>query len=143
MDKRKRKRLIKKLKKYPYPIDKCWDLFVYLAEHIERSLIEFKELPRYGVPYAFHDNHQGWEDTLDTMIWTFHELANNNPEDPYWIYFSKQDHELSIGKDGAVHFTSSSDTIVPEEVREANRIYEKKIDTGLLLFTKYFRDLWD
>jgi hypothetical protein len=116
---------------------------VYLSEHIERSLIEFKELPRYGVPYSFQDNHQGWEDTLDTMIWTFHELANNNPNDPYWLYFSKQDHELSIGKDGAVHFSSSSNTEVPEEVREANRIYEKKIDTGLLLFAKYFRDLWD
>lgn len=144
-----RERTIKKLrrKQCPYNIPEIYDLFFYLSKHIEKSLIGFKTVCNSGVPAEFEKNHEDWYKTLDKMIFSFHELANENPNDPINIFYDKYVPEMLFSKDKDYCITKFLYSKKDEEERkiheERHDEYEKKIQNGLNLFAKYFRDLWD
>ncbi len=149
LQKKERKRLLRKIKrkKYPYDIPEIYDLYYYLSKHIEKSLLEFKELCTSGVPHDFENNHDGWGETIDTMIFAFHELANDCPNDPMNEIYDKYPLEFTTENTDyghAINFKENKkrEKIMPE-ARKKQKIYEAKIETGLSLFAKYYRDLWD
>jgi len=82
--------------------------------------------------------HERWEWILDEIIWTFNELANDQPNAPP---FPKR-------------FTAENDVdwnrpYTEEEQKEyneyssKNKIYEERIRNSLKLFGKYYQALWD
>ena len=145
----KRKRMLKKLrkKKYPYGIPEIYDLFYYLSKHIEKSLIEYKEFCTSGVPYDFVNNRKGWQDTLDTMIYAFHELGNDNPNSPMNQFYDEYPPEVSFIDDEngkRIEFKEDEEReSIRKDVEKKEKLYQAEIRTGLVLFAKYYCDLWD
>lgn len=146
----KRKRAIKLLRKKqcPYSIPEIYDLFYYLSGHIEKSLIGFKKVCTSGSPAEFEENPDDWYKTIDKMIFSFHELANENPNDPINIFYEDYLPDMIFSTDDQgrhiIKFPESERN--KEELRvyeEQHKKYEDKIQEGLKLFAKYFRDLWD
>lgn len=61
--------------------------------------------------------HRKWEWVLDQMIWSFEEL---NKDDPEFVFFAGDKWD-----------------------KEGYMAYHERVQTGLTLFGKYFRALWD
>lgn len=90
-----------------------------------------------------------WEWVMDEMIWAFNEIANDYPEeetfysgvhDIVWTKVNSQGDEDPNGTyrrmDNGPNHTFSVDF-------EARKAYDDRIQRGLILFGKYYRNLWD
>lgn len=106
---------------YPddYPMDKEW------------------EMDDDVVALAFDNAHCKWEETIDKIIWSFEHL--NDIVDP--VYPDDYDHRYKMTEysDGSTSFKSMDErkpSYAPVE-EHSNRIQE-----GLQLFAKHYRNLW-
>ena len=78
---------------------------------------------------------QAWRATIEKMLWTFEELAKEQADSPAAKYYSQlDDDELT-----EVIFNN----LTPPEILSAETEYQRKIQEGLDLFAKYFRDLFN
>jgi len=90
-----------------------------------------------------------WEWVMDEMIWAFEEIANDNrgadafysgKHDVVWTKVDALGNEDSDGEyrrmDYGLNHTFSIDT-------EGQKKYDDRIQRGLILFGKYYRNLWD
>lgn len=132
------KRLKKKRGIYTKFKDKeTWSLDYTIAQFILPRLIRYKKLNN-GVPGIFFIDEEGndhimdtdnyteiaskkWNDTLDKMIWSFDEIVTEKNEP---MFHSDMDEEEK------------------KKWLSDLQIYSDKIQEGLDLFAKYFRDLW-
>ena len=111
------KHIIQKLTR-GYSDKELWGLDFTIAKFVYPRLKAFKRSRRFGFPAELSE--EKWEKTLDKMILAFELLCEIEGE-----------------------------TIVPKEYLENEKTIdkyfesEKKIDEGLKLFGKYFRNLWD
>lgn len=93
--------------------EECWGLDLTLAKYILPRLIRFKEINQISYPNEFKNSGE-WHRILDKMIFAF-DIISNNKE----CYLENiKWYEMNIKK-------------------------SEKIQEGLDLFAKYFRDLWD
>lgn len=130
-----------------------WNLDTTLSIIIGASLIKFKEnllksefksAPRCLTHNDDDEpNFQEWLNILDSMIYSFTEIAKDNPNSP----------KLELPHN-TINFETFDNIKVTEEQREENRlywknweilnkVYEDKIQDGLNNFAKYFKNLWD
>jgi hypothetical protein len=86
------------------------------------------------------EGSEQWEWVMDEMIWAFNEIANDYPgENTFYtgnvdIIWKKED-GLSHMEHGPNH-TFSIDF-------DSRKKYDDRIQRGLILFGKYYRNLWD
>jgi len=93
---------------------------------------------------CFDESCKKWDEILDHMIWAFMEIVKDDYEDKY----RHGDPDFNLVKD-QVHPTYG------QLYRMANnnpdywvdydglRLHEERIQQGIDLFAKYFRNLWD
>lgn len=98
---------------------------------------------------VFDHGCKQWEETLDKMIWSFQQIVDDS-------YDSKYHHgEMRFGWK-PIHITNPATGVVEEmyEMVDENpnehwydhvghMLHEERIQEGLELFGKYYRNLWD
>lgn len=99
----------------------------------------------------FDQRVKEWDIVLDKMIWSFNELVKESYDDKYfhgngkyeWIKTDKQFPNPVTGK--MEDTFTMVDTNPDEHWIDANGIleHEKRIQEGIDLFAKYYRNLWD
>ena len=100
---------------------------------------------------CFDISCERWNDILDKMIWSFQQLVEDDYEEKYrhgksefdWV---KTDKTFPNPISGKVEDTYQMVDKNPEEHwtdYEGMRKHEERIQEGLDLFGKYFRNLWD
>lgn len=100
---------------------------------------------------AFEEGCKRWEEVLDKMIWSFQQIALEDYDDKYhhgnpkfdWIKTDKQFLNPITGK---VEDTYQMIDKNPHEHwydHIGHQLHEERIQEGLDLFGKYFRNLWD
>lgn len=144
----------KKQRKIKIKIDRydLWDLEHTLALIILPALMEFRNSKRYGIPMAtdlafipISDDAEdaqmaAWNEILDKMIWSFQQIVNEETiEDDFWI--QKPDFEgCNTGSEFIERINRGSGGKYDFEARKK---YDEKVQEGLDLFSKHFRNLWD
>jgi hypothetical protein len=92
-----------------------------------------------------------WDEILDKMIWAFKQLADDNYSEKYhhgkgeydWVESDKMYPNPITGK---MEKTFQMVDKNPEEHwydHEGHMLHEERIQEGLELFGKYYRNLWD
>jgi len=86
--------------------------------------------------------HARWEWALAEMIWAFEQIVDDNNEDQFHTGISDlQFVDLNDGSGMSEIVAGPKDTHVFH--KKESKAHHKRINNGLLLFGKYFRDLWD
>jgi hypothetical protein len=101
--------------------------------------------------YAVDDNHFGrWDYVLDEMIFAFEHLVNDSWQDAYssgeidmaWTPVDKEGNEVPKGEH--LYFQMGHG---PKHTYQCDydgiRAVEERMQKGLCLFGKYYRNLWD
>lgn len=139
--------------------EQIWNLKIPLAFFISGALTRFYHIDRHSYPGQVK-SVEDWNCILKEMIWTFNEIAYDNPGEPYNILFNKTMKEHPEWYDDSlIEFRHTNNgTMVnmdrwgyhahmsPEEldkVKQDSKDYNNRIQNGLNLFSKYFLDLWD
>ena len=132
-----------------FPKNYRYDIATGLALFILDGLRQFRKANIHSYPQAFERHIEDWPKTVDKMIWSFDQIAHDYPDDPYNVFFNAKWKEaeakgielVKFGKDRSFHFHEMLDTQKPS--KEEILAYQKRVQQGLDLFAKYFRDLWD
>ncbi len=100
---------------------------------------------------AFEEGCKRWEEVLDKMIWSFQQIALEDYDEKYhhgdakfdWIKTNKQFPNPITGKleDTFQMVDKNPDDHWYDVVGHLE--HEKRIQEGLELFGKYYRNLWD
>ena len=92
-----------------------------------------------------------WDETLDKMIWSFEQLLKGDYDEQYhhgkaeydWV---KTDKQYPNPVTGILEATYQMVDKNPENHwydYEGHQLHEERIQEGLDLFAKYYRNLWD
>lgn len=136
-----------------------WSLDHTLALIILPGLQQLKDtnhgyagVDRDDLPFAWLKDASGedqWEWVMEEMIWAFSEIANDYPEeetfhsgvhDIVWTKVNAQGDEDPEGKYSRMDHGPNHTFNIDFEARKA---YDDRIQRGLILFGKYYRNLWD
>ena len=124
----------------------CWNLDLTFAGFILPRLIQFKK-DVMGYPEEL-ETFENWIAVIDKMIYAFDHIYNR---EAYSEELDKQfqiDHsgmQMDFLPDGTLQITDPNRELnAPREKKKdaAEREIFKKVNEGLKLFGKYFRDLW-
>lgn len=130
-----------------FPDKYGYEAFSVLAVYILGGLKAYRAC---GNSYApDFDSYEDWIAAVDKMIWSFDQIANECPDDPNTIHFYEKWKEaekkdvplLDCDEHGRVSFSDMLNDGRPTKEEEA--AYHARVQEGLDLFAKYFRDLWD
>jgi hypothetical protein len=99
----------------------------------------------------FNQKIKGWDTVLDKMIWSFQQLADDNYDSKYhhgdpeydWI---KSDTQYPNPVTGKMEPTYQMVDRNPDDHwydHVGHKMHEARIQEGIDLFGKYFRNLWD
>jgi hypothetical protein len=99
----------------------------------------------------FEDRCKEWENVLDKMIWSFQQLIDDDYEEKYrhgkseydWVKTDKTYPNPVTGKVEATYQMIDKQPSEHWTDYEGIRMHEQRIQEGLDLFGKYFRNLWD
>ena len=136
-----------------------WSLDHTLALIILPGLKQLKATS-HGYPAVLNDDlptaclkdasgEERWEWVMDEMIWTFNEIANDYPsEDSFhsgtldivWTKVNKNGDTDPEGSWWRVDRGPNDNFSIDFEARKK---YDERIQRGLTLFGKYYRNLWD
>lgn len=127
---------IKERIKYGFPL---YDSGEFHAAHSEWVIPRLKHLRNNltGHPCGLSSIKE-WEDILDKMIWSFEHYDDH--VEP--IYSEDYDHRYEVTyQNGMKTYTpmNKTGTIDRSPIIEHNN----KVEKGLLLFSEYYRNLWD
>lgn len=86
--------------------------------------------------------HKEWKEILDKMIWSFEQFIDDSWQDQYWIQKPIIDME-EYDEDKGFDITKLRWKQEGICDWEGMRKHEEKINEGLELFGKHYRDLWD
>lgn len=139
-------------------IDKydSWSLDHTLALIIAPALRAFKEDKSLGTPGSFfpadydwalgtddaedkrvsEEAHARWIETIDKMIFAFDAVANGDWEAQFFTHPESDEGAYEDSESFNAHLAKIKID------REGLEAYEKRIQEGLELFGKYFRNLW-
>ena len=168
MNKRQRKKLTKrKLRKLNMPyFTSCerWNLFHTFSVYIAAGLKDFLSHKIYGMPQEFSDVEEEieeqskgmilWRGTIEKMLWSFEQIRDDYPDSPSKKFHDKQFRSLmnkgimpfEIAEEpdeNGLHAFKFNGEETPQEIWDEDKIYHQKIQEGIDLFAKYFRNLWD
>ncbi len=127
-----------------------WNLDNTLAQVILPALKEYRKIT-FAIPSNIHDTAglpyptetdeeyeialKKWHETLDKMIWSFEQITSDYEQQFYSVEGEIAD---PIFKDGQLNWKTK-----PTIDFDALKHHDKKIQEGLDLFGKYYRNLWD
>lgn len=101
--------------------------------------------------FVFEESIKRWDETLDKMIWSFQQIAIDDYDDQYHHGEAKYDFVKSLKKfpnpiSGKIEDTFQMVDTNPDEHwydYVGHQMHEDRIQEGLDLFAKYYRNLWD
>lgn len=122
-------------RKYGFKLVESFDFF---SCHAEWCLPRLKFLRKNLNGHPRDLTEVEWEDILDKIIYSFENIEN----EPGLDYPENYDYRYRVyfPQDGEIGF-ESMDSRTPG--RNSLDAFNQKIDEGLFLFAKYYRDLWD
>lgn len=99
----------------------------------------------------FNQKCREWDDVLDKMIWAFQQIAEDDYDAKYHHGTPKYDwvdanHPYPNPKTGVMEPTYRMVDLNPGEHwydHEGHQLHEQRIQEGVELFAKYYRNLWD
>lgn len=125
-----------------------YDMFTVFATFIVDGLRHFRSRNMHSYPQDFEGHVEDWPKTIDKMIWSFNQIANDYPDDPHSIFFKAKVKEAE--KRGIQLMTLAGNTIQFHDILDDGRpsdeemkAYHDRVQEGINLFAKYFQDLWD
>jgi hypothetical protein len=100
---------------------------------------------------AWNDGAKRWDETLDKMIWSFQQIAFEDYGDKYhhgksdydWVKSDKSYTNPITGKVEETFQMVDKDPNAHWYDAEGHKLHEERVQEGLDLFGKYFRNLWD
>ena len=100
---------------------------------------------------AFDEKCRRWDEVLDKMIWSFQQIALESYEDKYHhgkseYDFVKSDKQYPNPISGKMENTFRMVDKNPNQHwydHVGHQLHEERIQEGLELFGKYYRNLWD
>ena len=95
-----------------------------------------KKKPSHKNGYVDDTHHERWEWVLDEMIWAFEQHQPDNDWE-YQYYSGENDWQFVDG-----HMVKGPNH-THEVDMEGLKAHEARIQNGMVLFGKYFRNLWD
>ena len=90
-----------------------------------------------------------WEWVMDEMIWTFNEIANDYPSQNTFqsgtldLVWTKVNKAGEVDPEGVLYRMDRGPNHTFNIDFEARKKYDDRIQRGLILFGKYYRNLWD
>ena len=147
-----------------------WNLFHTFSVYIAAGLKDFLSHNICSIPCAFSDEdhpfdlekatlngetgEKAWRGTIEKMLWSFEQLRDDCPDSPFNKWEDKQfwslidsgilPMEISEEPDeNGLRAVKINGEETPQEIWDADKLYHQKIQEGIDLFAKYFRDLWD
>lgn len=164
------KRKLKKLNMPYFTPCERWNLFHTFSVYIAAGLKDFLSHNISSIPFAFSDEdhpfevekatlngetgEKAWRGTIEKMGWSFEQLRDGCPDSPSKKFHYKQFRSLmdkgimpfEIAEEPdekGLHTFKFNGEETPQEIWDADKIYHQKIQEGIDLFAKYFRNLWD
>lgn len=100
---------------------------------------------------AFEENCKKWDEVLDKMIWSFQQIALEDYDNKYHhgkaeYDFVKSDKQFPNPISGKIEDTFQMVDKNPSQHwydHVGHQLHEERIQEGLDLFGKYYRNLWD
>jgi hypothetical protein len=127
--------------------DQVYDMYSNLAKIIAPALkrykkknIEFGSIPSALIEEYNDDAEKAserWNEVLDTMIYSFEEIANEGQDDPWNIWWNK-----NVKNKFGYEFPLTVPDEIPQEVKDSHKGYLYRVEEGVKLFGEYFFDLW-
>lgn len=101
--------------------------------------------------WAFEEKCKGWDDCLDKMIWSFSQLIDDEWESKYhhgkheteWVECADLRMNPVTGKMEKMFQMKDKNPGGHWYDHEGHMLHEARIQEGLELFGKYYRNLWD
>ena len=152
-----RKKQREKFDRYSFSKRQVWNADQTMASFILPLLKEFKRMKRHGYPDCDENTNtpEKWEATLDRIIYTFDQLVHDFPDSPRSLARNKMEREhpecwdYKLTKDNPATYKMDfvhedlHKQYLTNEINEKEKEYRAYIQEGLMLFSKYFQDLWD
>lgn len=103
-------------------------------------ILDFKEGEDYDSESEDIDsiNEKRWNDVLDKMIWSFEQILDDNNDEQFYTVKGELNDDSELFKDGTINWK-----VKPVFDTEAYKKHNAKIQEGLELFGRYYRNLWD
>lgn len=84
--------------------------------------------------------HLRWEYVLNEMIWAFEQIDSEEGESQFWIENPEIDFDsMKPSEGGMTKVIWKKEGVLDKEGLKA---YRKRLQTGLILFGKYYQSLW-
>lgn len=116
------------------------------------GLRRFLTLKLEHIPADFKTEKE-WKDTIRQMLWSFEQHHLDLPDDPYSIWYDREERKLTEA--GIATYIFDEDPIHPGMIRQLSNLpemppkienamvkYNIKVQKGIRLFAKYYRDLY-
>lgn len=114
------------------------------------GLRRFLTLKLEHIPADFKTEKE-WKDTIRQMLWSFEQHHLDCPDDPYSIWYDREERKLKATGIPAFKFVMDPHSKLmeltnnfpawPENLADKTCAYENKVKKGNRLFAKYYRDL--
>lgn len=147
MKKRMRKKWLKQHGKYVNPSD-TWDLYYTISEFILPRLKMFKKKTNGNPVRDGINTFEDWQKCLDKMILAFEYIVQGddwwmwNPKFDYVSHYNYRTEPIEDGMRKLV-IDKTEEGMAIEAAHNAEELRRQGvIDEGLMLFCKYFQDLW-
>lgn len=149
-----RKRMLAKARKEPFISEsEAADLVTLFTPLICAGLSRFLALDLTGC-IDVNEGVEGWRKNVSAMLWSFEQIRQGYRDSPME---NRLDGECRKREEEGLPVTTAAENPnpggwsvirfhvpdVPHDVTKAEKEYEEKVQKGLDLFGKYYRDLWD
>lgn len=133
-------------------IEESKELYEELGKEVEKIIEEREQLPRFDGEQS--TEMELWRGTIEKMLWSFEQIRDDYPDSPFnkwhdkqfWSLLDKGILPMEIEEEpdeNGLHAVKFNGEETPQEIWDADKLYHQKIQEGIDLFAKYFRNLWD
>lgn len=137
---------------HPYVSERdAWNLDDFFSPILCAGLRRFLTLKLEHIPADFKTEKE-WKDTIRQMLWSFEQHHLDCPDDPYSIWYDREERKLKAAGIPAFKFVMDPHSKLmeltnnfparPENLADEMCAYENKVKKGIRLFAKYYRDLY-
>ena len=130
------------------------ELYEELGREVEEIIKEREQLPLFDGDGEQSTEMKSWRGTIEKMLWSFEQIRDEYPDSPFnkwedkqfWSLIDEGILPMEVAEEPdenglyAVKFNGEE---TPQEIWDADKIYHQKVQEGIDLFAKYFRNLWD
>lgn len=133
-------------------IEESKELYEELGKEVEKIIEEREQLPCFDGEQS--TEMELWRGTIEKMLWSFEQIRDDYLDSPFnkwhdkqfWSLLDKGILPMEIEEEpdeNGLHAVKFNGEETPQEIWDADKLYHQKIQEGIDLFAKYFRNLWD